>query len=68
MGVDDVLDVYFMLLLILGFIGGLFDGSSKFVSGLVKRVVIFYNVRFIVVLFYWVDFDGNEVYYVDVYL
>ena len=50
-----------------GFTGGPFDGSSKSVPGLAKRIAIFYNARPTAVSLYWVDFDGNEVHYVDVH-
>jgi hypothetical protein len=52
---------------ITGFTGGPFDGSSKSVPGLAKRVAIFYNARPTAVSLYWVDFDGREVHYVDVH-
>lgn len=66
-GVDDASDAYSASSPISGFTGGPFDGSSKSVPGLAKRVAIFYNARPTAVSLYWVDFDGNEVHYVDVH-
>jgi hypothetical protein len=66
-GVDDASDAYSTSSPISGFTGGPFDGSSKSVPGLAKRVAIFYNARPTAVSLYWVDFDGNEVHYVDVH-
>jgi len=47
--------------------GGPFDGSMKSVPGLLRRTAVFYNARARAVSVYWVDFNGNEVHYVDVH-
>jgi len=47
--------------------GGAFDATVKSVPGLARRRVSFYNSKARLVSVYWVNFDGQEVHYVDVH-
>ena len=48
-------------------VGGGFDASIKSVPGLAQRHVTFYNAHSRLVSVFWVNFNGQEVHYVDVH-